>query len=133
MGVWLSANGRLLVKPSVTEELIKEYVIFGIENCPDRYTSEKFNNPWFFDSDNLLICHAGKFAEPSIWYDYIKEYFFEARGYELSGRPLFSGEGDSDFWEIEFAKEQEEYAEWAHRVREMFADEPWYLRQLRLP
>ena len=44
----------------------------------------------FFDEENKLCSIAGKFAEPSICYDHIKEKFFEAK-------PIFERNIDSLF------------------------------------
>ena len=129
MGCWMSANGRLVIKPAVTDELIREYIIFSEDECPPEYEGEKFSNPWHFDSENMLVCGAGKFAEPSIWYNYLKEHFFEARGYELNGRPLFTGECDGDFWALEMDKEQHEYVDWLRRASSFFDDNSKYSKR----
>lgn len=130
MGCWMSANGRLLVKPAVTDKLIKEYIMFSEDECPEKYGEEKIRNPWIFDSENMLICTAGKFAEPSIWYRFLKENFFEPRGYELNGRPLFTGEGDgNDFWSLEMDKEHNEYVDWLRRVCTLFEDNSRYSKK----
>lgn len=133
MGCWMSANGRLLVKPAFNDELIKEYIMFSVDECPEEYEEEKFENPWFFDSENMLICSGGKFAEPSIWYKFLKEQFFEPKGYELNGRPLFTGECDgNDFWELEMDKEYNEYVDWLRRVCNLFDDNSRYSKKFTL-
>lgn len=127
MGCYFSANGKLVVKPEVTEDLIKEYIDFSRNNFPDDYCRENnWGNPWIFDSDNLLICLMMKYGGPIEWYEFIKKEFCEKRGYELIGEMLLCGEGDTDFWDIEKKKLREEYVEWRERVRKIDGRETYY-------
>ena len=129
MGCWLGALGRLMILPEPDEKLIREFLDFMIQTCPKEYSEdEKFRNTWFFDEKNRLISGIGKFAEPSIWYEHLKENFFEKRGYELIGDPKIVGEGDLDIWLLGDAR-FEEYTKWEERVRKMrekdrYPDEP---------
>ena len=71
-----------------------------------------------FNEDNRLESIAGKFAEPSVWYDYIKN-FFEALGYKLVGEKQIVGECDPEvnFWElgdIQYKK----YKKWKERIQD---------------
>ena len=77
--------------------------------CPKDYHEEEiFSNPWYFDEENRLASCVGKFAEPSVWYQFLKEDFFEPRGYQLCGDPMFIGEEELNFWEIG----EKRYLEW---------------------
>lgn len=124
MGVWISAKGKYEINPPVDDNLIREYIEFSEQTCPDSYANEKFFNVWFFDQENRLMCHAGKFAEPSVWIDHIREYFFEPRGYELLGDVEIIGECDDEwfgrFWEFEKSKE-DEYNIWRERKTELMS------------
>lgn len=102
MGCYFGALGRLKIVPEPTRELVKEYLLFSAYSCPDRFNvDEVFSNPWFFDKDNMLASMIGKFCEPEIWYEHLKENFFEKRGYQLIGDPQFVAEGDDiDIWEL---------------------------------
>ena len=111
MGVWMIGTGNILIKPQVDEALIKEYIQFSKSCYPKEYWDEVFPNSWFFDENNKLVSHAGKFAEPSIWYRHIKENFFEARGYELEGEMIILGEGEPGFEEA-CKKSMEKYRQW---------------------
>ena len=64
------------------------------------------------------MCHAGKFIEPIVWIEHIREYFFEPRGYELLGEVEIIDELDGGFWEFEKSKE-DEYNIWRERKREL--------------
>ena len=114
MGVWLIGAGSIKVKPQVDDELIKEYVEFSKDFVPEEYRDEFFPNTWFFDENNKLISIAGKFAEPSIWFCYVKK-FFEERGYELEGDEMIIGECDPRFGEI-CKINVEKYQQWKTRV-----------------
>ena len=98
----------------VDESLIEEYIQFSKSCFPEEYGEERFPNTWFFDEENKLFSIAGKFAEPSIWFHYIKEKFFEPRGYELEGEMIILGEGDSGFEET-YEKSQKKHQEWKRR------------------
>ena len=130
MGCWLGALGRLTVLPEPDEKLLKEFLDFEIQTCPKAYSkNEKFRNTWFFDEKNRLISEIGKFAEPPIWYEHLKEYFFEKRGYELIGDPKIVGECALDIWLLGDAR-FEEYTRWKERVRkiiekDMYEDDHW--------
>ena len=115
MGVWMIGTGNISVKPRVEEALIKEYIQFSESCFPKEYRKEIFPNTWFFDENNKLFSIAGKFAEPSIWYPYIKEKFFEARGHELEGEMTIIGECDQGFEEA-CEKSKEKYQQWKRRV-----------------
>ena len=117
MGVWMIGTGNILIKPQVDEALIKEYIQFSKSCYPKEYWDEVFPNSWFFDENNKLVSHAGKFAEPSIWYRHIKENFFEARGYELEGDMTIIGECDLGFEEV-CEKSNEKYRRWKMRIQE---------------
>ena len=73
----------LEIIPAPDETLIKEYIKFSNRINPYEKMDENFPNPWFFNEDNRLESIAGKFAEPSVWYDYIKN-FFETLGYKVN-------------------------------------------------
>ncbi|MBO6159324.1 MAG: hypothetical protein J6P72_08750 [Firmicutes bacterium] len=123
MGVWMCAMGRLSVVPEPDNDLIREYLVFSKTSCPDGYREDEiFSNPWFFDSENHLISHAGKFAEPPIWYDHLKSYFFEPRGYRLVGNPDYIGEGEIGFWEFDQIQEKK-YEQWKERIKNDHLDE----------
>lgn len=119
MGVWLGALGRLKIVPEPDDELIREYLYFSRHTCPKSYSEDEvFRNTWFFDKNNNLISGIGKFAEPSVWYDHLKEEFFQKRGYELIGDPKIVGEFDLDLWSLGDAR-YEEYMQWKKRVQEL--------------
>ncbi len=119
MGVWSGALGRLTVVPEPDNNLILEYVDFSKHACPKYYREDEvFRNPWYFDENNRLASCIGKFAEPSIWYECLKEEFFEPRGYHLCGDPEFVGEMDLDIWELEESRCQERLL-WRKRVDEI--------------
>ena len=121
MSVWMIGIGDILVEPHVDEMLIKEYIQFSKSCSPDEYREEFCSNPWFFDENNKLFSVAGKFAEPSIWYRYIKERFFEPRGYELEGEITIIGEGEPNFNETCEISE-EKYRQWKRRVDSIHVD-----------
>ena len=77
MGLWLMAEEKIDVVPAVDDRFIREFVEFSIISCPVEYCTEKFANPWYFDSENKLACVSGKFAEPGIWYRHLKKYLFD--------------------------------------------------------
>ena len=102
MGCWMGALGSLTITPEPGNDLIMEYVEFSKHACPKGYHEDEiFRNPWYFDEENRLASGIGKFAEPSIWYRCLKEEFFEPRGYQLCGDPLFVGEVEVNIWELE--------------------------------
>ena len=117
MGVWMIGTGNITIKPQVDEALIKEYVQFSKSCFPKDYWDEVFPNAWFFDENNKLCSIAGKFAEPSIWYQHIKENFFEPRGYELKGEMTIIGECEPGFEEA-CEKSREKYQQWKMRIKE---------------
>lgn len=114
MGVWMIGTGNITIKPQVDENLIKEYIQFSKRYHPKEYWDECFSNTWFFDDNDELFSVAGKFAEPSIWYRYVKE-FFEERGYELEGEMTIIGEGEPDFEET-CKISMQKYQQWERRV-----------------
>ena len=119
MGCWMGALGRIRISPEPDNDLIMEYAAFSKCACPKKYhEDEVFSNPWYFDENNMLASCIGKFAEPSIWYQCIKEDFFESKGYELSGEPLFVGEGELDIWKLGEDRYQE-WCLWQRRIDEM--------------
>jgi len=127
MGVWLGALGRLDVIPEPDDNLLKEFVEFSKQSYPEEYrrSDEFFSNTWFFDSDNKLISHIGKFAEPSIWHRHLVDNFFKPRGYQLLGDLLIIGEDDPCFHD--FAEERnKEYQVWKKRVEALFLFENQY-------
>lgn len=114
MGCWMGALGRLTIVPEPDNDLIMEYVDFSKSACPKEYNEDEvFHNSWYFDENNRLASGIGKFAEPSVWYGYLKEEFFEPRGYQLYGDPVFVGEVDLDIWKFgeERYKEQQLWRE----------------------
>jgi len=115
MGAWMIGTGNISVKPQVEDALIKDYIQFSKSNYPKEHWDEPFANTWFFDEDNTLFSVAGKFAEPSVWYQHIKENFFEARGYKLEGEMMILGEDDSGFEEA-CKKCEEKYQQWKLRM-----------------
>ncbi len=110
MGCWIGALGRLLIIPEPDDELIREYVDFSQHVCPKGYRKDEvFSNTWYFDKNNRLASCVGKFAEPMVWYDCLKEEFFRPRGYHLCGDPVYVGEGEIyNFWGLG----NERYQEW---------------------
>lgn len=118
MGCWMGALGRLTIIPEPGNELIIEYADFSKHACPEIYQEEFFPNPWYFDGENRLASLVGKFAEPSVWYHFLKEEFFEPRGYQLCGDPLFIGEEEPNFWELEENRYQE-WKTWWNQVKKI--------------
>lgn len=118
MGVWIIAAGKLDIEPEVNDYIIQEFIIFSKVTCPPDYYREKFGNPWFFDAQNKLVCHEGKFAEPIIWFDHLKENFFKLWEYDLIGDPHYLGEGEIEYQKA--CKERnEEYKKWIERSKEI--------------
>jgi len=115
MGCWGMAKDRIEVKPGVNDALIKEFIEFSIISCPEEYCREKFANPWFFDSENKLVCHSGKFAEDEIWYRHLKKYFFRPRGYKVPDEISHIGDCDIGFWDLAKIRAGE-YEEWKKRT-----------------
>lgn len=114
MGVWLIAKGELDLNPKLDEEIIKEFVNFSEQTCPEGYGEEKFGNVWFFNQQNKLLCCGGKFAEPSIWYEHMEKNFFKPRGYQLIGNVEILGECDEGYQELLEANTRE-YQKWLVR------------------
>ena len=107
-------TGNISIKPQADEALIREYIQFSESFYPEEYGGESFSNTWFLDDNDELFSVAGKFAEPSIWYRHIKE-FFEVRGYELEGEMTIIGEDEPGFeaaCEISILK----YQQWKKRL-----------------
>ena len=71
------------------------------------------------NEENHLICEAGRYAEPGIWYDFLKTEFFEKRGYELIGDSDIVGEGSRDLFTIEII---DKYDEWSGRIGKLISD-----------
>lgn len=119
MGVWLSAKGRLEVLPPPDDQLLMDFWLFSENSWPDDYRrmDERFANTWFFDENNRLACTAGKFAEPCVWYEWMKEHFFTPRGYELVGDVEIIGEGDEGIFDQNVL---DEYYAWKKRVSQLF-------------
>ena len=119
MGVWLSAKGRLEVLPPPDHQLLMDFWLFSENSWPDDYRrmDERFANTWFFDENNRLACTAGKFAEPCVWYEWMKEHFFTPRGYELVGDVEIIGEGDEGIFDQNVL---DEYYAWKKRVSQLF-------------
>ena len=117
MGCWLLGTGELEITPAPDETLIKEYARFSKRINPYESMDENFPNPWFFNEENRLESIAGKFAEPSVWYKYIKN-FFEALGYQLVGDTQIVGECDPgvNFWELSDIQYQK-YLKWKERIQ----------------
>ena len=118
MGVWLSAKGRLEVVPQPDDQLLVDFWIFSKYSWPDDYKrmDERFSNTWFFDENNKLACVAGKFAEPCIWYAWMKEHFFLPRGYDVIGDLEIIGEGDEGIFDQDVL---DEYYAWQQRAAEL--------------
>ena len=98
MGLWLMAEDKIEVVPAVDDKFIREFVEFSIISCPVEYCTEKFANPWFFDSENKLACVSGKFAEPEIWYRHLKMYLFDRWGYKVPDEISIIADYDKGFW-----------------------------------
>lgn len=118
MGAWMIGTGNISIKPQVDETLILEYIEFSNRCIPKEYSKEYFPNTWFFDEDNKLISIPGKFAEPSIWYRYIKEKFFEEKGYEIEGEMVVLGECEPGFEEA-CEKSNEKYEQWRMQIKKL--------------
>jgi hypothetical protein len=116
MGCWMIGVGELELIPAPDETLIKEYIKFSKRINPYERMGENFPNPWFFNEDNRLESIAGKFAEPAVWYDYIKN-FFEALGYKLIGEKNIVGEGEEgiNLWELDEIQHKK-YQKWMERI-----------------
>lgn len=117
MGVWMIATGVLRIEPEPDDALIRDYIYFSENTNPYKEMEEHFPNPWFFDSDNHLQCAAGKFAEPSVWLNYIRKFFGE-RGYRVIGDPEIEGEFMASFWEVCKEKERQ-YEIWKDRKKSL--------------
>ena len=121
MGCWMMAEDRIEIVPGANDALIREFIEFSIISCPVEFCTEKFANPWFFDSENKLVCTAGKFAEAGIWYDHLKQHFFKRWGYKVPDEISIIGEGDEGFWELAEirAKERKEWKIRSEKIIEM--------------
>ena len=117
MGTWLRASGHLSVIPEPDEKLMLDFWAFSQENCPEIYRrmDEWFGNPWYFDEKNHLTSSWGKFAECSIWLNYMIDEFFAPRGYSLIGDPKIIGEWESDLEDDSY----ECYKQWADRMKQL--------------
>lgn len=73
------------------------------------------NYPDSADADNHLQCAAGKFAEPSVWLNYIRR-FFGKRGYRVIGDPEIEGEYMDSFGEVCKEKERQ-YKLWKDKKK----------------
>ena len=78
------------------------------------WSATSWLKPRFFDSENKLVCIAGKFAEPEVWYDHLKQHFFERWGYNVPDEITIIGECDEGFWELAEGRAKE-YKEWKIR------------------
>lgn len=116
MGVWTIGIGNMTIRPQVDEKLIKEYIEFSNTCFPKEYGDEKFLNTWCFDENNKLFSMEGKFAEPSIWYQHIREKFFEPKGYKLEGKMIILGECDKGYDEA-CQISREKYYQWKERIQ----------------
>ncbi len=125
MGVWLIAKDRIKIEPEVDEKLIREYLQFSRETCPKDYLSEKFFNTWFFDENNNLISHEGKFAEPEIWYGHLRDNFFRPRGYAVKEDVEIIGEVEEGFSEL-CAERLEEYKRWEERRKRITGEDNYF-------
>ena len=116
LGCWLIVKDKIKIEPEVDDELIREFIEFSIRSCPKDYCTEKFENPWFFDSENRLVCSYGKFAEPCVWYRHLKKYFFTPRGYKIPDEDEITilGECDIGFTELE-EERMHDYKQWLNR------------------
>ena len=119
MATYLRGRGVLTVSPKPDDELLIEYWCFSATKCPKEYRSQKFYNPWFFDEDNNLVCQAARYAEPGIWYGFLKSEFFEKRGYELTGDIDIVGENSADLFTIEMI---DKYDGWTGRIGKLISD-----------
>lgn len=122
MGVWLRAKGRLEVLPPPDDKLMIEFWCFSETECPEEYLKrgERFCNVWFFDENDRLACKEGKFAEPTIWMNFLKKEFFEPRGYQVIGDLDIIGEGDPGMM---YQKIINEYWRWKQRLARMIMEQ----------
>lgn len=98
MGTYMMSRDEIELNVEVNERLIEDYIIFSELTCPEDYRREKFPNTWFFNRERKLVSLAGKFAEASIWYDHLRDYFFEPRGIHLPEKVAILADMDrSDF------------------------------------
>ena len=119
MGVWMRALGRLEVEPAPDEKLLLDFYRFNRTHQPNDYKrmEEHFSNTWFFDENNRMACLAGKFAEPTVWFRFMRDVFFEPRGYSLIGNLNVVGECESnEIWDRSIVKE---YECWEKRIKEL--------------
>lgn len=122
MGTYMMSRDEIELNVEVNERLIEDYIIFSELTCPEDYRREKFPNTWFFNRERKLVSLAGKFAEASIWYDHLRDYFFEPRGIHLPEKVAILADMDrSDFWEINH-KRQEEFFDWYEMKSNIEAD-----------
>ena len=124
MGTWITAAGKLWVRPEPDENMIREFIKFSKTTCPRGYSEDEvFSNTWFLDENNMLASVAGKFFEPDVWYRHMKKYFFEERDYWLCGDPVIVG---TDYYDFENLCRQrnEEYDKWIERRKKIGGE--WY-------
>ena len=115
MGVWMIATGKLKIFPTPDETCIEAYIGFSKRVNPYEKMYEYFPNPWFFDEDNNLQCRAGKCAEPSMWLEYVENFFIE-QGYKVEKEIKFIGEGEvPDFWAVSDEQDMK-YLAWRQRM-----------------
>jgi hypothetical protein len=124
MGCWTRALGRLTVSPQPDNKLLTDFYEFNKTYWPEEYkrADEWFENTWFFDKDNRLVCCAGKFFEPDIWYKHMRDQFFDPRRYKLIGDLDIIGEGEAEGNEIWDQTIEDEYQEWKTRVSKIKRD-----------
>ncbi|MGN0311957.1 MAG: hypothetical protein ACI4CC_04205 [Lachnospiraceae bacterium] len=121
MGAWMIGVGELKVEPKPDDNTLIEYIRFFEATNPYEKMDEYFGNPWFFDEDNNLQCIAEKFAEPSVWLEYVKLFFVE-RGFQIIGDIAIEGEDLDSFWEICDAQHKK-YMVWNERKERL---KKWY-------
>lgn len=126
MGCWIMAKDRIQAIKKADLKLMQEFYRFGGRHYPDDYVrmDEYFSNPWFFDYDGRLTSIAGKFAEPSIWYEHFKEHFFEPRGILVPENIEIADEWDWEFWTVAEAR-YNEYKDWQTRMENPDSCQEW--------
>lgn len=113
MGTWIIGAGVLSIEPKPDDITLLEYIHFSETTNPYEKMGEYFPNPWFFDENNNLQCIAGKFAEPSVWLEYIKQFFI-VRGFQITGDITIEGEDLNSFGEI-CDEQYKKYMVWNER------------------
>ena len=121
MGCWMIATNEFDLGDVVDQALIDDFIRFSSLTCPESYRREIFGNTWFFNSGNKLVSHAGKFAEPSIWYEHLRKHFFAPRGVDLPKEINFLGEGEKGFESL-CCKRQDEFFDWHEKMSGIKAD-----------